>query len=108
MGPHPWGVERVKALESIPGPVLVVGGAAALVLLYLKANGAGNVGQQIGGGAVDLVGGVVRGVVEALPEEIRPTSDQNLIYRGVNAVGGAVSGEGSAWTLGGWIYDITH
>lgn len=98
----------MSALKSIQAPVLIAGGAAALVLLYLKLNGAGSVGQQIGGGAVDLVGGVVRGVVEALPEEIRPTSDRNLIYRGVNAVGGTVSGEGSAWTLGGWIYDITH
>lgn len=98
----------MNALKSIPAPVLVAGGAAALVLLYLRLNGAAKTGEQIGGGAVDLVGGVIRGAVNALPEEIRPTSDQNLIYRGVNAIGGAVSGEGSAWTLGGWIYDITH
>lgn len=98
----------MNALKAIPAPVLIAGGGAALVLLYLKVNGAGNVGEQIGGGAVDLVGGVIRGAVNALPEEIRPTSDKNIAYRGVNAIGGAISGEGSAWTLGGWIYDITH
>lgn len=36
-----------------------------------------------------------------------PASDQNLIYRGVNGVGSAVSGD-SNFTLGGWLYDVTH
>lgn len=34
-------------------------------------------------------------------------NDTNLIYRGVNAVGGAVAGS-SDWSLGGAIYDWTH
>lgn len=38
---------------------------------------------------------------------VNPTSDQNLAYRGVNAVGSAISGD-EHWTLGGWIYDVTH
>lgn len=33
-----------------------------------------------------------------------PTSDNNLIYRGVNAVGGAISGSDN-WSLGTKIYD---
>lgn len=98
----------MKALNTIPTVYLLAGGAALLAVLYVSARGAGNVGRSVGGGAVDLVTGIVSGAVEALPEPIRPTSDQNVIYRGVNAVGGAVSGEGSGWTLGGWIYDITH
>lgn len=40
---------------------------------------------------------------------LNPASDQNLIYKGVNAVGAAATGDTSGgWSLGGWIYDITH
>jgi len=38
---------------------------------------------------------------------INPASDQNLAYRGVNAIGSGITGD-SSWTLGGWIYDVTH
>jgi hypothetical protein len=36
-----------------------------------------------------------------------PTKYSNPISDGVNWVGGKVAGD-SNWTLGGWIYDITH
>lgn len=35
------------------------------------------------------------------------TSQNNVIYTGVNGIGSAVSGDEN-FTLGGWIYDITH
>ena len=35
---------------------------------------------------------------------VNPTADTNLIYRGINAVGGAVAGE-KDWSLGGAVYD---
>lgn len=38
---------------------------------------------------------------------INPASNQNLVYQGVNAVGGAVAGR-SDWSLGSWVYDVTH
>lgn len=38
---------------------------------------------------------------------VNPASDTNLIYRGVNAIGGAVAGSND-WTLGGQIYDWTN
>lgn len=43
----------------------------------------------------------------AVGNAINPASDENLAYRGVNAVGGALSGD-EHWTLGGWLYDILH
>ncbi len=38
---------------------------------------------------------------------VNPTSDRNLAYRGVNSVGAALSGDAS-WSLGSWLYDLTH
>lgn len=43
----------------------------------------------------------------ALGEAVNPTDRDNLAYRGVNALGEALTGEGG-WTLGGWFYDWTH
>lgn len=95
-------------LPKIPPEYLVVGGVAAALLLWINLRGAKGVGQDIGGATVDLIGGVLTGVDQALPEPIRPSSTNNVVYGSINTVGGAVSGQGSAWTLGGWLYDITH
>lgn len=62
-----------------------------------------NTGESITQARDDAFGYVVNNI----PNQIKPTSDQNLINQGVNAVGAAVSGSKS-WTLGGWIYDVTH
>lgn len=40
----------------------------------------------------------------AVVNSVNPASDTNLIYRGVNAVGGAAAGVAD-WTLGGAFYD---
>ncbi|MEN0037459.1 MAG: hypothetical protein AAGC78_10330 [Cellvibrio sp.] len=39
--------------------------------------------------------------------KINPASDQNVFYKGVNGIGSAITGD-KDFTLGGWIYDITH
>lgn len=97
----------MNALKSIPTPILIGGGVALAALLYLKLKGAGDVGRGVGGGTVDLVTGVIGGAYDALPSAVKPSSPDNIVYRGVNGIGGAISGERD-WTLGGWIYDITH
>lgn len=43
----------------------------------------------------------------AIVEAVNPVSPDNVINQGVEAIGTAVSGE-QGWTLGGWLYDITH
>lgn len=43
----------------------------------------------------------------AVGQAVNPTSDKNLAYRGVNAVGGALTGDDS-FSLGSWLYDVTH
>lgn len=71
---------------------------------------------------VAVIGGLALGVVvlgvlaaktaaagiKAAAPKIDPTSDQNLVYDNViGGVGRAVSGDQS-WSLGGWLYDVTH
>lgn len=45
--------------------------------------------------------------VTAAAPYVNPLDSRNLAYSGVNAVGGAITGD-TGFTLGGWIYDITH
>lgn len=71
----------------------------AAVALYL-------VGRKLAsaaGGALDEV----KVTAQRIGEAVNPVSDQNLAYRGVNAVGSAVSGDKS-WSLGSWLYDVFH
>lgn len=45
--------------------------------------------------------------VTKIGQSVDPTSRDNIFYRGVNKVGESISGR-QGWTLGGWIYDVTH
>lgn len=60
---------------------------------------------------VGLLGVAVWWYVEheahAAIEAINPASENNVINQGVEGIGSALSGE-QGWTLGGWLYDITH
>lgn len=59
--------------------------------------------KKLGSAAVSAVGSAASAVGTA----VNPVSDQNLAYRGVNAVGASVSGD-SSFSLGSWIYDLVH
>ena len=42
-------------------------------------------------------------------DKVNPVNPDNVFYEGVNAVGEAVTGsEKGGWSLGSWIYDVTH
>jgi hypothetical protein len=45
--------------------------------------------------------------VASVQSAVNPASNGNLINRGVEAIGRAATGS-KTWTLGGWIYDVTH
>lgn len=45
--------------------------------------------------------------VRQVQTSLNPGSSQNLIYRGVNAVGGSVTGS-KDFSLGSWIYDLVN
>lgn len=40
-------------------------------------------------------------------EDLNPASDKNIAYSGVNSLGAVLSGD-SSFSLGSWIYDVTH
>jgi len=93
--------------KVIPYAVVGVVALGAAVWLWFAIKGANGAGRSLGGGAVDFVGGILSGANDALPEPFRPTSDQNLAYKGVNAVGGTLTGQ-KEFSLGSWVYDFTH
>ena len=66
--------------------------AVAAVALYF-------IGRKVAGAVADNAANIGAAV--------NPVSDRNIFYRGTNAVGGALSGS-SDWSLGSWIYDVTH
>lgn len=69
---------------------LAIGAGAVLAVVYL--------GRRLGDAAGQAVGTVV--------DAINPASDQNLVYRAVNA--GVQAATGTPDTLGTWIYNVTH
>ena len=53
------------------------------------------------------VAGALPGAAATVGNAINPVNPDNIFAGGVNAVGGALSGS-SDWSLGSWIYDVTH
>lgn len=49
----------------------------------------------------------VASAASATADAVNPASPTNLVNRAVTATGQAVTKD-SGWTLGGWLYDITH
>lgn len=58
-------------------------------------------------GAGALVWWLYGDKLKSIGNAVNPASDQNLAYRGVNAVGGAVTGQ-KDFALGSFIYDLFH
>lgn len=63
------------------------------------------------GGVVLVLGYIIikgsEDAIVATATAINPVNPDNVINRGVNAVGTTLSRD-PYWTLGGWLYDITH
>jgi hypothetical protein len=88
---------------------VILAGAALLVL------GAWYASRKLGA-LGDSVAGAVASAGEWAVQNLNPASTENVAYRGVNAVGGALvsdpAGAGKnadgSWSLGAWLYDIAH
>lgn len=74
----------VKVGPVTPQGLLYTGIGLAVVYVGWK------VYKALNGGALDI------------------TSDNNVAASSVNSIGGAITGQGSNWTLGGAIYDLFH
>lgn len=79
---------------AVSGDLLVkIGiGAGLLVIAYVLLKKAG---------------GTAAAVADKVGAAINPASPENIVNQGVTSAGRAISGNDS-WTLGGWLYDITH
>lgn len=96
----------IDRAQRIPPVYLVAGGLVALALVWAASKGAKGTGQAIGGGVVDLVGGVLGGAVDALPDGINPTSSGNVVNGAVSIVGGAATGQDARdFSLGAWLFE---
>ncbi len=65
--------------------------------------GAAVVGAYLVYKATTKTAAVVKDVATAL----NPADSQNIVNRGVTGLGAWATGD-AGWTLGGWIYDLTH
>jgi hypothetical protein len=80
--------------------VIILGGIAAATVIYLSAKAA-QTGTQM---------------LQTIGDAVDPTNPDNIAAAGINKVGGVLvtdpTGAGKnadgSWTLGGWIYDVTH
>lgn len=64
--------------------------------------------EKLIAGAVVVALGVL--LLRKFGSKVNPTSRDNIVYSGVNAVGDVLS-DGQAdndFSLGAWIYDVTH
>lgn len=76
--------------------VAIIAATAALGYVGFKAYRGAQAVSKAAGEAVDAVGAAVN-----------PTADTNLAYRSVNAWGSTITGDNN-FSLGSWLYDITH
>ena len=76
--------------------LLIVGAVGGVAIAGLVI---GRKALQVGGQAVDLA--------KEGAWAVTPWNNDNVIYGGVNSVGGAITGD-SSFSLGSWIYDVTH
>lgn len=75
--------------------VVLVGIAAVTVGAVYLAKKAQGVGSSLASAA------------STIGTALNPVSDQNIAYKGVNALGTAATGDNN-FTLGGWVYDKLH
>ena len=65
-------------------------------------------GAAVGGAVVDGITGTVKGVYGALPDAVKPSSDQNIIYRLANENWRWIGILDENETIGTKIYDWLH
>lgn len=85
----------------------IVGAAVAAVWFVVRR--ASNAGGQL----VDAIGSTVSNAVDA----VNPTNPENVAYHTANVIGGELAGDNpdapgrnadGSWSLGAWLYDVTH
>lgn len=104
----------VKSLGKLPPSWLLIGGAAVVLVGWAAVKAkpgqslAGSMAQNVVGGAAEMVGDAISGAIEGLEPKVNPASDQNFIYHDIIGAIGRSASNDQDWSLGGWIYDVTH
>lgn len=87
---------------------------AGLVLVYLVRRSSAAVGDAVGA-AVDTAWAGVQDVADSVIVGVNPSNPSNWVNQAVTSAGAAVvspDGPGrnadGSWTLGAWLYDVTH
>lgn len=98
-------------IQPVSADLLIKVGLGLLVVGVVVY--AGRKVASVGGNILD---GTIRTAADVL-NKVNPTSAENVAYQTANIVGGEMVGpepdapgknaDGS-WSLGGWIYDVTH
>jgi len=93
----------MKLQLSATGVLAVVGLAVGGYVAWRVFRGAGELAEGLGE------------KVAAVANAVSPFNQDNVFYSGVNELGDAIvseDGPGSnadgSWTLGGWLFDVTH
>lgn len=82
----------MSRIQLSAGAVLALAGVGVLAILYVKRG---------------AIGASVASAAQAVGDAVNPTSDQNLAYRGANALGASLTGD-PFFTVGGSLYDWLH
>jgi hypothetical protein len=82
-------MSALKTVLDSKAAMTVFGVVAVSAVLYYVAT---KVVEKLGGAAGSVA------------NSVNPTSDKNLVYRGVNQVGEVLTGDAS-FSLGSWLYD---
>lgn len=98
------GIAEKVGVEVATKAVVWIGGAA--VVLFVLPKVLPWVARQVAGGVGSASNAAGR-VVGSAASVVSPTNPENVFYGLVNGVGQGITGRDS-FTLGGWLYDLTH
>ena len=80
---------------------MLAGGVALAWYLVKRAQGAV-------ASATEAASKALSQAVDSVVAGVNPASQSNYVYTGINNLGGSLTGQGSNFTVGGWLYDVTH
>jgi hypothetical protein len=86
--------------------VIIAGGAVVLIAAWYASKKLGQAYDGVATAVGDAYDWTAETVKETVPY-VNPADSRNVVYSSIGAVGGAISGN-KDWSLGGWIYDVTH
>lgn len=87
-------------------------GGVLLAVVYIASRGVAGATKDIVsgvvGGAFAAVGGALEGAYTAVPDVVKPSSADNIVYGAANQTIRVLPGSSRDETLGTWIYGVFH